>query len=253
MIDIHSHIIPGIDDGAKDKKTSIEMLRMAEENGTSKIVLTPHYYRGKFTIARNEVLKCAEEVKKYVKENNINIDIYVGQEVYFTKSILEYLESGEIGTINNSRYMLIEFDMVHIDKDIIDTLYELKVRGIVPIIAHPERYIEFQKKPEMINKFIEEGYLFQINVGSIVGGFGKEAKILAEKFLKNGIYNFFGSDAHGMGRRTSDISKYKIELEKVRPNFIKEGTKNAQDMLDNKVVKFYGRKIEIKKKKFIFF
>lgn len=146
MIDIHSHIISGIDDGSKNTEMTIKMLEMAEESGTTDIVATPHFMRGRFEVTYKEVIDEVENLKKLTKENSININIYSGQEVYYSRNILEYYNQGMIGTINNTRYMLIEFPMLEFNiEEAINTLYELQIRGIVPIIAHPERYKQFIK------------------------------------------------------------------------------------------------------------
>lgn len=197
MIDIHSHIISGIDDGSKNTEMTIKMLEMAEESGTTDIVATPHFMRGRFEVTYKEVIDEVENLKKLTKENSININIYSGQEVYYSRNILEYYNQGMIGTINNTRYMLIEFPMLEFNiEEAINTLYELQIRGIVPIIAHPERYKQFIKNPSQINLLIKEGMLFQVNAGSINGDFGRDVKKTAIKYLNNNIYSFIGSDAH---------------------------------------------------------
>ena len=248
MVDIHSHIIPMIDDGAEKESISILMLKKAEETGTTKIILTPHYYRGRFVKTIKEVKEEVEKLKTLAKENDIKIELYAGQEIYYTSSLLEYLEEGEIGTLNDTKYMLIEFEPNKINKSAIDTIYELKLKGIKVIIAHPERYIEFQKSPSYINQFIEEGCLFQLNANSISGILGKETKKLAEVFLENNIYSFIGSDAHGEGKRNTDIMQYKEKIESIKRNFLKLAKENGENLLNNEEVEFKGQKIAQKKK-----
>ncbi|MGL4656713.1 MAG: tyrosine-protein phosphatase [Sarcina sp.] len=250
MIDIHSHIIPNIDDGSTSEEISIEMLRTAYESGTKVIVLTPHYYRGKFMVPLKKVREKSEEIKKVAKNNNIDLEILVGQEIYFTPALLEDLDNGEIGTINESRYMLIELNLMKFEYEYFEILHELKVRGIVPIIAHPERYREFQKEPIRINKFIEAGCLFQLNANSIAGTLGSEAKKLSEFYIKNKIYSFIGSDAHGLGKRNTDISIYQEEISKVDRIFFEKILENSVKLIQNEVVSFQGEKIEKKKKRF---
>lgn len=249
MIDLHTHIIPKIDDGSKSEEMTLEMLRIAEQSGSKKIVLTPHYFKGKYMVPLDEVKKQLVYVKKLVEDNNINIEIFCGQEVYFTPSILEDFKTGLIGTINDSKYMLIEFNLSRFDyevSEILDVLYELQVRGVVPIIAHPERYKEFQKAPEKINDFIELGCLFQMNAGSITGMLGSDSKKLAKILLKNGVYSFIGSDAHNTGRRNTDILSYKKEIEMVEKNFFNKTIENSEKLLINEEVYFTGNKIKKK-------
>ena len=252
MIDIHSHIIPSIDDGAKSEEIALEMLSLAECTGTRKIILTPHYFRGKFMTPLSEVKEKLSYMKKLAEDNNINLELYVGQEIYFTPSLLEDLKNGEIGTLNDTRYMLIEFNLAEIDEEALDILYELRIKGIIPVIAHPERYLELQKEPSKINDFIEEGCLFQLNAASISGLFGKEAKKIAKIFLEHNIYNFIGSDAHTNNKRDTNLKKYKESIEEIQKGFMKVASENAQLLLDNQEVRFKGRKIEKKKKKGFF-
>ncbi len=152
MIDVHSHIINEIDDGSKSIEMTISMLKKAEQSGTTDIIATPHFMRGRFEVEYRDVVKRVEELKDIARENNININIYAGQEVYFSKNILNYYNDKMIGTINNTKYMLIEFPMLEFNIDeAINTIYELQIRGITPIIAHPERYRQFIKDPSLIN------------------------------------------------------------------------------------------------------
>lgn len=247
MIDIHSHILNNIDDGSKDIEMTINMLKKAEESGTTDIIATPHFMRGRFEVEYKDVIKRAEELKKIVKENNIHINIYVGQEVYYSKNLLEYYNDKIIGTINNTKYMLIELPMLEFDIDeVINTIYELQIRGIVPIIAHPERYKPFIKKPSMINKLINEGMLFQMNAGSISGDFGKDVKKTAAKYLEHNVYSFIGSDAHRDRGRDTDMSEALNILESYeRKVFIN----NGKAMLQNEDVEFKGT--AVKEKKFL--
>lgn len=248
MVDMHSHIIYGIDDGSKSKEMTLEMLKLSIECGVKKIVATPHYMKGRFNVEYSEVKDKVNELRQMVSEEKLDIEIYCGQEVYYRENILEYYEEGAIGTINDSRYMLIELPMMEFDvNSVIDNLYELTLKGIIPIIAHPERYIPFIKNPSLINDFIKEGYLFQLNTGSIVGDFGKEVKKLALNYLGNGVYYICGSDAHSDGRRNTHISKECLEI---LSNYKDEFIKNGQLILDDKEVK---RKINlIKERKKLF-
>lgn len=247
MVDIHSHIINGIDDGSKSIEMTINMLKKSEESGTTDIIATPHFMRGRFEVEYKEVIEKVEELKKIVKENNIDINIYAGQEVYYSKNLLEYYNDKIIGTINNTKYMLIELPMLEFNIDeVINTIYELQIRGIVPIIAHPERYKQFIKKPSMINSLIKEGMLFQMNTGSIVGDFGKDVKKTAAKYLEHNVYSFIGSDAHRDRGRDTDISEALNILELPQK---KEFINNGKVMLQNGDVEFKGT--TVKEKKFL--
>ena len=247
MIDMHSHIINGIDDGSKSIEMTINMLKKAEQSGTTDIIATPHFMRGRFEVEYNEVLKKVEELKEISRENNIDINIYAGQEVYYSRKLLEYYNDKIIGTINNSKYMLIELPMLEFNiEEVINTIYELQIRGITPIIVHPERYKPFIKKPSMINALIKEGMLFQLNAGSIAGDFGKDVKKTATKYLEHNIYSVIGSDAHrDRGRDTDMREALNILEEDKKEEFIN----NGRAILENKDVDFKGT--TVKEKKFL--
>lgn len=247
MIDIHAHIIPGIDDGAKTIETSIKMLKETEKDGTKKIVATPHYCIGYGEATINEVKVIVEKLNKTMEEENIDIEIYSGQEVYFSNHMIEDYKNGIIGTINDSKYMLIEFPMDKFDSNIFDVIYEMEFMGVKPIIAHPERYLPIVEKPSFINRFIEEGYLLQLNTGSIQGKFGKKVKKTAEIFIKNGIYSFIGSDAHNEKSRPTGLSEALKIIDNLNLELKEIFINNSEKLLKNQEIKFCGDKIKLKK------
>ena len=248
MVDLHSHLIWGIDDGSKSKEMTVNMLKQAVKGGTKKIVLTPHYLPGYYEVPINEVKEKAKELSLLAKEYGLDIKVYFGQEVYFLENILEYYENKLIGTINESRYMLIEFNMRNFSvEEVIYILYELQLEGIVPVIAHPERYYMFIKNPSLINEFIEEGFLFQLNIGSITGDFGKEVKKTAEIFLKNKIYSFFGSDAHRDEKRNPNMSIGIEALKNMDNDYFNYLKASGERLLNNEEIRFIGNLIKEKK------
>jgi protein-tyrosine phosphatase len=257
MVDIHSHILPGIDDGSKNMEMTLEMLRNAEKEGTKEIVATPHYLLEYGEANIKEVKELVKEVNSLADKEGLNIKVYSGQEVYFNENIIENFIEGNIGTINDSKYMMIEFSMHRFDKNIFEILYELQVRDIVPIIAHPERYKPFREQPSLINDFINEGYLFQMNAGSIEGRFGESIKKTAYIFLENNIYNFIGSDAHDIDSRSTGLQRAINML-----NAKSKDNKNlyehifedsSKKLLENNDVEFLGKKLKEKKSIFSFF
>ncbi|SHK14575.1 protein-tyrosine phosphatase [Hathewaya proteolytica DSM 3090] len=251
MIDFHSHIVYGVDDGADDENIAIEMIKIASCSGTKKIVATPHFKMGKFYVSRETINKKVKYLKDESKNRGINIEIYAGQEVYYSEDLLEYYRQGEIDTIENTRYMLIELPMGEFStEDVINNIYELQIKGIVPILAHPERYKTFINSPTLINRFIEEGFLFQLNVGSAVGDFGGKVKKTAETFIKNGIYSVFGSDAHHVDYRNTDMTRGVEVIEKINPKYLPKLRRNGEKILRDELVGFSGNLIK-KRNKFL--
>ncbi|MBE6058627.1 MAG: capsular biosynthesis protein [Clostridium sulfidigenes] len=244
MIDFHSHILHGVDDGSKDEDMTVDMLKLAKKSGTTGIVATPHFFRGRFQVPYEEIKKEVAKLKILAKNKDIDIEIYCGQEVYYNSRILESYKCGDIGTIENSRYMLIEFPLREFSVDeVINDIYELQLKGVVPIIAHPERYKKFIEAPELINKFIEEGFLFQLNTGSITGDFGGRVKNTAKLFVKHKLYSTIGSDGHRSQVRTTDMTAGIKAIEKINPGYVREMENISQEIFMNNKVEFSGERI----------
>lgn len=253
MIDIHSHILPGIDDGAKETDMTLNMLQIAIDSGTTKIVATPHYRTGYFENTYEAVKKAVDEVNAVIMDKAMNIQVVLGQEIFLDNHTMENYRKGIIGCIGNTEYMLIELSMDVLPKNAIDIIYELKLKGIRPIIAHPERYNYIIEKPSIINDFIEEGCLFQINGGSITGVFGKRVQKTSETLIGHGICNFIASDAHSTGRRCPEIKEAFKVLENLNNDLAKKTMDNGQAILDNKKIHLNAEKIKEKKSLFSFF
>lgn len=223
MIDIHCHVIPNIDDGADSVDTSIKMLKMAEADGVSTIIATPHFRPGVYDNEFEAVVKKVMELNQIAKEENIKIEILPGQEVFLDKNILKNIKAGNIKGINNSKYLLVELPMDRCPDYAMDMIYELKLLGMSTIIAHPERYEYIIDDLSFINNFIDEGCLFQSNTTSVLGGFGKSVKKTAYELLKYGVIDFVSSDAHGIRGRVPLLKEcYEIigEIDRVLPNQI---------------------------------
>jgi len=208
MIDIHAHIMPGIDDGAANLTESLMMLRAAAEHGVHTIVATPHcntedFYENYYD---EYYMALFDKLVAEAKAENIPVKILPGMEVYASENILELVKQGRIITLGGSRYILIEFGMEK-DLALIDFITdELLALGFVPVIAHPERYPYVQRAPQMAGKWLKAGCLIQANKGSILGAFGRYVQNTALYLLKHNMISFIASDAHGVLQRTTDLS-----------------------------------------------
>lgn len=201
MIDIHCHILPGIDDGSKSLEESIEMARIAQKEGIKTIVNTSHYNPQFEFKTGDKILEELDRFNKILKDYDIDLKVIVGNEIYCTSDIVQIIESKEFFTINNSRYILLEFSHMGIPKNISDIIYEIKLRGYIVILAHIERYIDIQKNPNQIYDYINEGALIQVNASSIIGKNGKAAKDVCNMLLENNMVHVVGTDAHSSTRR----------------------------------------------------
>lgn len=209
MKDLHNHTLYGIDDGSSSIEESKEILNLLENEGVKEIVLTPHYIIGTDYNANNKVkLELLNSLKKFT-----NIKLYLGNEVFLDNGIVECIKKGEISTINNSRYILIEFSLLDKMPFVHDMIFELRKNGLIPIIAHPERYAYY--KISDLEKFIDEGCLFQGNITSLIGRYGKTAKNTIKQLIKKNMISVFGSDCHSTNINIEDSLK---ELKKIVNN-----------------------------------
>lgn len=225
MIDIHSHILYGIDDGCNNIDESIEILRNASRNGVSDIILTPHYivnsvYNADICLKK----KLLSELKRRLRDERININLYLGNEVYVDLDIFSKFRS--ISTLNNSRYILIELPLNSKCLVLESILFRLKEMNLIPIIAHPERYSAYFKDYDFFDNLVRNGCLLQGNIGSLYGDYGRNSKRMIKGLLKRGMIHFMGSDIH---HGNSDI--YQKDIERQLFKIVK-----SRDIVDNLLV-----------------
>ena len=214
MTDIHSHIIFDVDDGSSSVEESIELLKGLKSVGFDNVIMTPHYIEGSEYCSENkEKLEKLDILRNEVKRNNIDINLYIGNEVFINDHMIEGIEDGSIYSLNNSKYLLFELPFHNRIISLPDILYEIKIQGYIPILAHPERYSYFQDNYDLIDELKEEGLLFQSNFASILGYYGKGSQKLLKYMLKNEYVDFLGTDIHHI-HKAYTIEKFKkIEKE----------------------------------------
>lgn len=201
MIDLHCHILPGTCDGAQTLEDSLEMAQLAVEDGITAIVATPHHRNGKYTNPPEQVRQTVQELNHELEARQIPLTIFAGQEIRVTPHFIEYLYSNDLLTLSNSPCMLIEFSSASVPKDIEDIIYELGLKGIVPIIAHPERNAELAKHPQRLYELVELGALSQVTSHSINGAFGRKVQSLAFDLIRHHLVHVVASDAHNITSR----------------------------------------------------
>ncbi len=207
IIDIHSHIIVGLDDGAPNIDVAIDMLRIAEKDDITKIIATPHYIHGIWKNNAFLVYRKLKELKKRIEQENINIQLFPGNEVFISLEVPELIKEGMVCTLNNSSYVLLELPIINIPEYTKDVIFQLKVNGYTPIIAHPERNCEIAENPNLLWDFIDRGALSQINATSLTGVYGSRTKEAAFTLLRHGMVHFVASDAHNCKGRAFYLSK----------------------------------------------
>ncbi|MCH3965050.1 MAG: exopolysaccharide biosynthesis protein [Clostridium sp.] len=253
MIDMHIHLLPGIDDGSKSMEETEKMLEIIRDDGIAEVIVTPHFYRGYYENNHEDVVKLTEEVNRLSVNRGIGVKLYPGQEVFLDSHSIEEYEKGHIAALAGTDYMLVEFSMEKMPHGGFDIIYELKIRGIRPIMAHPERYRYIIENPENINEFIDEGCLIQINAGSICGKFGSRVKKTADILVKNGICSFIGSDAHSSSSRRPGLSEAMEIAGAIDSKIAKTAGDNALKLLANEHIDLCSGRVKIKKGFFSFF
>lgn len=223
MVDIHTHILPGIDDGASDFYDMIEMARVAVESGTTDLVATPHcnlsdlydnYYGEDF---ERYFLQCQQTLR----QEEIPLNLMPGMEVYATEQVPDLIRQGKIIPINRRRYILIEFDFDEMPDFAGFILPRIRDTGLVPVIAHVERYRFVQEWPGIIYDWKRRGYEIQVNKSSFTGSFGENARMVAYECLNRNLITAIASDAHSPLWRTPSMKEvYKMLSESYDTDYL---------------------------------
>lgn len=210
MIDLHSHILPGLDDGASNIMESVAMAKIAVDCGIRGMAVTPHCSNDR----RNDIRTGLMLLRDVLQEANIPLILYPGMEIKGSTNTADMLSNGQLITINGSRYPLIEFDFKSTGEIETNILNDVILAGFTPIVAHPERYTYVQKEPELLNLWKQMGCGFQINRGSFLGHFGEAAKQLAHEMAGRGFATIVASDAHSDQHRIPWLKDAKLLLAK---------------------------------------
>lgn len=210
MTDIHCHILPFVDDGAGSMEDALEMARMAAESGVTAIIATPHcnlpYEKEKNYISQH-LQEQFFRLQQAVKAEGIPVTVLPGAEVLCTPEVPELLRQGKLLTLAGSRYLLVEFFFDE-DLDYMDQMLSaIASQGLLPVIAHPERYESVQRTPRIVERWFRNGYVIQLNKGSILGRLGRRAARTAEWILSRGLAHVVASDAHSPVMRTPQMDE----------------------------------------------
>lgn len=206
MIDIHNHILPGVDDGSKNMAETMEMLSLAIDEGIKGIVATPHYEAGLDEGQHEKCMRAYQRVADYIEEKNIPFSLYMGNEIYYSESVIEELQKGLINTMNGTRYVLVEFpiyaDYMYIER----SLHNLQYAGYWPIIAHVERY-ESLRSVERIQSLVDMNVYIQINQNSVINKKRWQVRRFCLQLMRKKLVHFLATDAHGSKHRKPEVEK----------------------------------------------
>ena len=257
MIDLHAHILPGLDDGPLTLTESVEMCRRSYQDGIRTIVATPHILEGVYANDRPTILAKVQELNQAinrfglqsskfgVKNHNSTIrnpqsefKVLPGADVHFSFDMLQLCENGEIMTVNdNGRYLMVEFDFQGIPYHAEDVLFQMIMKGFNPIITHPERNLGIGQKPHRYGEMIRMGCLGQATAMSLAGGFGAGVRRTAEGLLRNRLIHIIASDSHSIDRRPPILSTGVRAAEKIvgKEEAQKMVTEYPQAVLDGRI------------------
>ncbi|MFJ7752609.1 tyrosine-protein phosphatase [Peribacillus muralis] len=232
MIDIHSHILPEMDDGARNISESIEMARKAVEQGITDIFATPHYYKGNYDNDKEKVEGKTRQLNRVLDDLQIPLNVWPGQEIRISDELIEDYDNNSVMALNGSHYMLLELPSNHVPRYLDRLIYDLQMKRITPIIAHPERNSEIIRNPHLLEDLIWKGAYSQITAGSITGKFGWRTKRFSKYLIHSGLTHFIASDAHNVGNRGFQIREaYKWVEKNLGQEVVNVFQVNAKDVL----------------------
>ncbi|EIJ83783.1 tyrosine-protein phosphatase [Bacillus methanolicus] len=244
MIDIHCHILPGIDDGARNLEDSIQMAKAAVKEGIQTIIATPHHNNGYYKNTKQRILEKVEELNLSLMKQSIPLHVLPGQEPRIYGEILEDYNQDQILTLcNKGKYLFIELPFNHLPRYTEQLLFDIQMQGLTPIIVHPERNQEIIEQPDLLYNLVKKGALTQVTASSITGHFGKNIKKFSMQLIEANLTHFIASDAHNISNRTFKINEALDEIEK------KYGVDMVYLFIENAELLVQGNAVYIEKPK----
>lgn len=213
LIDLHTHILPGVDDGAQMPDEALAMARVALADGVGQIVATPHIPLA--GLDREECERRLEDLRRYLAGCQADLEVHLGAEVSLEPDILRWLADGLAWPIGDTRYILVELPFFSLPPYTDDVIFRLQVAQYKPILAHPERNASLAAAPDRLGPLVERGVLIQITTTSVLGGFGAQAMSAAMAFLRRGWVHVLASDAHSANHRPPSLTEAARAAEKI--------------------------------------
>lgn len=206
MIDLHCHILPGIDDGAKTVEISLEMARIAASDGITTTACTPHILPGVYNNTGPAIREAIAKLQGILDEAGISIQLVTGADVHVAPDLVTRLREGQALTLNNSRYLLVEPPHHVLPPKLETHFFSLLTAGYVPILTHPERLSWIDGHYDLVKRLVHNGNLIQITAGSLLGRFGRRPRYWAERMLDEGLCHILATDAHNCDTRLPRLS-----------------------------------------------
>ena len=251
MIDIHCHILPGLDDGAQNLNDSLDMARAAVSNGIHKVVATPHHKTSRFDNPKATIFEKVSELNEILQKQMIPLEVLLGQEVRVFGDFVEAYKNEQILTVNLQNYVLIEFPSNHVPSYSEHLFYDIQMNGLTPIIVHPERNSQIVEQPDKLFNLIEKGALSQITASSITGDLGKKIQKFSFRLIDANLTHFIATDAHNITSRPFNLAEaYDVVEKEYGIDFVDMFIENAEQMVDGKMI-FREDPQRIKRKKIL--
>ncbi|QKY70315.1 tyrosine-protein phosphatase [Lentibacillus sp. CBA3610] len=251
MIDIHCHILPGIDDGAGTITDSLAMAQTAAQQGIHTIVATPHHRNGVFNNLKNDIISYTHDLNEQLKEENIPVTILPGQETRINGDMVGDIENGDLAALNDTKYLFVEFSSSHVPRYAKQMLFDIQVAGYIPVIVHPERNSAISQHPSMLYEFVQKGALTQVTAASLNGNFGKNIQKFSHQLVEANLTHFLASDAHNTTTRGFVMDEAFQELSD------QHGNEMTYLFMENAQLLINGQNVnkdepqQVKKKKFL--
>lgn len=255
MVDLHCHLLPGVDDGSKNMEMSLRLAREAVANEVTHALLTPHHMNGHYVNHKQDVIRRTVEFQEQLRQYNIPLTVFPGQEVRINGHLLDALDNDDILFADTgNRYLMLEFpddDVPHYTGQMI---FNLQRRGIIPVIVHPERNTKIMAEPNLIYQLLEKGCLSQITASSYVGTFGKKVENFSRQLIQAGQVYVFASDAHNLPGRKYEMHQ---AFEKLQHEFSQKLAdryqQNARSIINGESIPINELKKVSKKRRFWLF
>ena len=208
MIDLHCHILPGLDDGSGSAEESLAMARIALRDGIRTIVATPHAWDGIYNVTPKEVSEGVVSFQNLLTQQGLDLKICAGADVHLSPGLAEKIRTGAVGTLNNTgKYFLLELPPQTLPSGVKEEIFRLKMQGITPVITHPERHPAILREVNLLYDLIRMGALCQITAMSLTGEFGQEVQGCSQALLKHRLVHVLATDAHSVKSRPPLLSK----------------------------------------------
>lgn len=254
LVDIHCHLLPGVDDGSKDWPTSMKLARAAVKDGVTHALVTPHTLNGRYFNHKKDVIRLTDTFQEMLDDAKIPLKVFPGMEVRLSGDLIQALDNDDLLCCDeDNTYMLLEFPSEDVPTYAKDTIFQIMRRGVTPIIVHPERNNRILKDPQVLQGMLEQGCLVQLTASSYTGIFGKQIENLTRRLIEAGQGCTFASDAHDLPNRQYQLSEaYQKMSHEFGKDLASTWQNNSRKIINGDPVQMNWQPLK-KKKKFIFF